>query len=128
MKIFLEMNFQTDGDFCFCDMNDLLKKQSSIYKDVIKKFIFNDGSDYEDINILLECEGESDLCRWAVRDLIEGLFCNGIKTTHYWVIKDLYNFLIPVKENFLWAEDDVQYYDTIEGNYTGTFIQLNIIH
>ena len=77
---------------------------------------------------MLECEGEPNSCRWAVRDLIEGLFCNGIRTVHYWLIKDLYDFIIPVEENFLWSVEDIHYYNTIKGNYEGTFIQLDITH
>ena len=43
MKIFLEMNFQTDGDFCFYGINDLLKEQPSMYENVIKNLLLMMG-------------------------------------------------------------------------------------
>lgn len=127
MKLTLDITFQTDGDFCFLD-EKLINPSNSFYNNAVKYFnIDHEDGDYF-YYYYLECEGDPDGCRWAARDLIENLLCGGIRLVHYWVLDYLYHFLVYPKENFLWSENDVHYYDTLDGNYSGTTFELEIIH
>lgn len=129
MKLTLEMYFQTDGDFCFLDPNHLIHlfEDSPLYEDAVKEYVYDDSDPYY-IHILLNCEGNPNPCRWAARDLLEHLVSDGIRVVHYWLVKNLYNLLITPDEEILWSEEDVHYYDSIDGNYEGTELKLDIEH
>ena len=62
----------------------------------------------------------------SVRDLIESLICN-IRTIKYYLVKDLYNFLVPAREGLFREGEEINYTNIIGGNYEGTFIALEKI-
>lgn len=127
MKLSLEIDFHTDGDF-WPIAEKFIEPQSSFYNGAVKEFevISEPGDEY--YGIILVCEGDANGCRWAARDVIEALICGGFRLTHYWLIKDIYELIITPKEEWLWSDEDVHYYDSIEGNYGGTHIALDIVH
>lgn len=135
MKLKLELNFCTDGDFRFLDTNsDHLLPNNRLYGDVIKEFNVDDMQNEERLHIFLNCEGESDCCRWAARDLLENIISNGVGVVHYWLVDRLYHLITsPIDMHresgmLLWSDEDVNYYDTIGGNYEGTELLLCIKH
>lgn len=128
MKLRLEIHFHTDGDFCFLGLNDLINPNSSFYNGAVSIFEVNNLTDYEEIDILLECDGDANGCRWAARDVLENLIVRGVSVSHYYLVKYLYDLLITPKEEVLWLDEDVRYKDTIGGNYEGTILTLDITH
>lgn len=135
MKLKLELNFCTDGDFRFLDTDPKhLLTESSLYGDVVKEFTVDDKQDEERLHIVLYCKGEANCCRWAARDLLQNIITNGVRVVHYWLVDYLYHLITsPIdtrKESgmLLWSDEDVNYYDTIGGNYEGTEILLCIRH
>ena len=127
MKLNLEITFHTDGDFCFL-AEELLNKESLIYRETVTKFLVINEPENEFIDICLVCEGDPNGCRWTARDVMEELIRGGIRTVHYWLVKRIYDLVITPKEEVLWSDDDVHYYDTMGGNYEGTHILLDIVH
>lgn len=123
MKLQLNFVFATDGDFSFTNIESLFNPESSMYKGANLKYSCK--HDYEDIYISLQADGDDNACRWAARDLMENLVCN-IRTHKYYVIKYLYNLIVTPKEQLLWSGENVNYHDSIGGNYEGTSIQLFI--
>lgn len=128
MKIKLNIHFETDGDFCFLGLDNLIDTKSNLYNGVIKKFKVTDKPDYEKLDILLECEGDANCCRWAARDVLENLITGGFRVVHYYLVEDLYKLIITPREEMLWLDTDVHYQDTLSGNYEGTVLKLDIIH
>lgn len=128
MQLTLKMEFCTDGDFCFHSIDRLIDPKSSFYNGVVKDFRVINEPDDEFISVSLECEGDANGCRWAARDVMENLVVGGIRVAHYWLVKYLYDLIITPRENALWSDKDVHYYDTISGNYDGTFLLLDIVH
>lgn len=128
MKLRLEIHFETDGDFCFLGLNDLINPNSSLYNGAVTRFEADDHTYYEEIDIRLECDGDANGCRWAARDVLERLISKGIRTVRYYLVKDIYDLLITPKEKVLWSDEDVHYEGIISGNYEGTFLRLDIVH
>ncbi len=135
MKLKLELNFCTDGDFCFLDTNpDHLLNGMSMYKDVVKEFKVDDRQNEERLHIFLDCEGKANGCRWAARDVLENLISGGFRVVHYWLVDDLYHLITaPIDVNceqgeMLWSNEDVNHYGRLSGNYEGTDLLLWIRH
>ena len=127
MKLSLEIDFHTDGDFWFL-AEKFIEPQTPYYCGAVKEFRVVPEPDNEFFGISLICEGDADGCRYAARDVMEALICGGIRLVHYWVLKYIYDLIITPKEELLWSDSDVYHYDSIEGNYGGTHIELEIIH
>lgn len=125
MILRLGLAFGTDGDFGFNDSENLFDPQKRMYEGADVKYDYTE--DGEKIYITLQADGNDDACRWAARDLMESLVCN-IRTHKYYVIKYLYDLIIAPKEELLWSKDDVNYFDSIGGNYEGTNIRLIVLH
>ena len=119
------MNFNTDGDFSFRDRRELFNPDASLYKGASIKYDIGEG--YDDISFSLYAEGDPNPCRWAARDLMESLVCS-IQTNKYYVIKYLYDLIVTARIEYLWSGEDVDYFDSISGNYEGTELHLRIVH
>lgn len=123
MNLSLTLELHTDGDFHIKDYATLIDPQCRMYKNATVKY---EGlQDGEIIWIFLTAEGERNACQWAARDLLEHLVCN-IRTHKYYLIKDLYDLVIPAKENLLWSNKNVYHNGSLSGNYDGTFFNLII--
>jgi len=123
MKLLLQFKFCTDGDFHIKDYNNLINPKDTMYKNANIKYLADKG--IETIWIGLLADGERNACRWAARDLMERLVCS-VRTHKYYLIKELYDMIIPAKEDLLWSNSNVSHYKGLSGNYDGTFIRLNI--
>lgn len=127
MILSMEIDFHTDGDFWFL-AKKLIDPQFSFYNGAVKEFRVLAEPYDEFYGITLVCEGDANGCRLAARDVIQKLICGGISVTHYWVLKYIYELIVPPMEELLWSDEDVHHYDTIGGNYEGTHITLDIVH
>lgn len=125
MKLLLDLSLKTDGDFGLNNIESLFDLKGSMYKGADVEYSCNCGG--EDIYVRLRANGDANACRWAARDLMENLVCN-IRTHKYYVIKYLYDLIITPKEQLLWSGENVNYLESIGGNYEGTYIQLIIFN
>lgn len=123
MRLELDIIFQTDGDFHIENGETLIDPNCSMYKKADVKYGFM--QDGEHISIMLMAYGDANACRWAARDLIEHTMC-GLRTHKYYLIQDIYNMIIPPKEDLLWSGEEVRFHKVLGGNYEGTYIRLSI--
>ena len=125
VKLELEVSFYTDGDFYFSDINEIFDPVSSMYNGANVKYDLS--TEFEYYNFLLIAEGPEDRCYYAARDLLESIMCH-LQTSRYYIIRDVYQLLIPAKEQCLWSNKEyIDYSESIGGNYEGTSIILKII-
>ena len=126
MKIWFEAHFTTDGDFGFDYESVLqtLKNNESLYKEATTNYEYHESC--ETIDIYLSADGEPKACKWFFRDLIESLIC-GIRTIKHYLVKDLYNLLIYFREDLWTSEPPITKQKGLSGNYTGTWLILQII-
>lgn len=126
MKLQLQMKFCTDGDFWFNNEEELFDLRKTLYHGAKISYNKKFDPDNQEINLTLIADGDSRACQWAVRDLLESLICN-IRTIKYYLVQDLYNFLVPAREGLFREGEEINYTNTIGGNYEGTFISLDKI-
>lgn len=108
----LSGTFQTDGDF-FIDIDYFGEPE-------FKKHISHDeGSNYWYINLKTEDA-------YYLRDFLEELIISIRTRTHYWLIPELYNFIVAIKD--IVFDDAVTYSRRcIGGNYEKTELTLRKI-
>ena len=125
MKISFDATFATDGDYYFDKENleAFFTPTKSLYRKV-KINYFYDGDSYERIYIKLYIEGDENSCRWAMRDLLQGLICS-IRTIKYWLVKDLYDLLEYFLRD-LWGELNQDRSKGLSGNYENTWLSLTM--
>lgn len=123
MKLYLKFEFHTDGDFYIEDVGTLIDIKSNLYKGANVKYRGSQSG--ETIWIELEADGDRNAGFYAARDLMQNLICN-IRAGKYYLVKDLYDMIIPAKE-LLWSNVSASYFKDISGNYDGTYIQLYIL-
>lgn len=111
---------QTDGDF-HIDLN-------GYGSDLLKQYITHDpGDDWWYINM------ETD-DPFEVRDFLHVLMVSFRVATHYWLVKDLYDFVEPVVDKVVeciqgkdWDDGMSYVYNYYGGNYEGTELLLEKI-
>ena len=124
MKICFDAHFYTDGDFSFREdvLNMLFHTDSPLYKEAKIKYSYKHEDGYIDINFL--AEGNKNACRWALRDLLEGLMCS-IDTHKHWLVKGLYNVLEYFYED-IWGDLNQEKEKCLYGNYEFSKITLKM--
>ena len=130
MRLELRINFRTDGDFGFDDIETIIDTNSPFYNGATLGYIAVPPMDGEDLYIfILTAEGDPNGCRYAARDFMQGLVCR-LRTTDikYYLIPEIYDLVIGPKENLLWSGTDVHHGGNMSGNYDGTKIRLDIWH
>lgn len=125
MRLKLDITFATDGDFCFDNADRLFDDKNLLYENA--SVTYGHWTDSERSEFRLDAQGNADACQYAAHDLLETLVCS-LRTSRYYVIQDVYRMLITAKDRCLWnGGGDVDYSDTIGGNYEGTRIHLSIM-
>ena len=125
MKLDLTIDLCTDGDFWVRNANELFDKSQPLYKKA--KISYHCYSTDENIYFELHAEGDAYHCQYAARDLIQNLVVSlDVGALHYWLVKDLYEMLIGVKEKALFKGESGTWGGCMCGNYDGTNITLTI--
>lgn len=123
MRLNLKICFCTDGDFGFTNPNVPFDKTRSFYEGA--EIHYRCTSLDQTIRFSLVAIGVSTACKRAAKDLLENLICN-IRTSRYYIVDDMCKFLIPAHDVLDDLENEFEYYDTISGNYEGTFLYLDV--
>ena len=111
MKAHVNICLSTDGDFC-------LNEKSQNFERFGCKISYWPISDEYDIEACFEAEKYNHQVRW----LLETVLCEiHVKSTHYYLLKDLYDFFVRAMDAALKGD---YHYDTIGGNYSGTEIEI----
>jgi len=125
MELYFDATFSTDGDFSFYveKLKSMFDIDCEMYKKAKINYIYMDNKD-ERIYIRLFAEGDADACRWAMRDLLEGLMCS-IKTFKHYVVKEIYELLDYFHED-LWSNLNQTKHRGLYGNYDNTWLSLTM--
>ena len=127
LNIQLEIQFCPDGDFYLLafDNSQLIEIDSSLYKGCVEELTCGPG-ECNDYLVHAVCRGDEYGCKYAIRDILEILLCEGIRCNNYHVLYSLYKLLSDPLEGWLWSKDDHYqcYYKEIGGNYDGTHIWI----
>lgn len=127
MNLYLAINFETDGDFIFADLEEIFDEGNPMYSGAEIHY-YVDNTTYSDgIKFSMKASGAPNACRWAARDLMESIVCH-LRTMNYEIIKDVYDLVITPKEEYLWSDADVHYLDCLGGNYAGSYISMTVEH
>lgn len=123
MKILIEINLYTDGDYRlenYLDYNS--DGEDGYYSYYIRKF-FEIDENYDKLDF--HCKLNVD-----VKGFLEKILCDiRYSSTHYYIIKDIFNlfdnaigFIRQLHNNSY----ETNFYDSIEGNYEGTNITIKV--
>lgn len=124
-KVKLCVNFKTDGDFSFRNADNLFNTNDPLYDGA--DIYYGSTQKSESYTFFLDAVGDENACNYAVRDLLEALVCN-LSTSRSYIIRDVYQMLIPAIEQCLWSKKEIgDYSGSIGGNYEGTYISLKIV-
>lgn len=125
MRLIFAASFHTDGDFNFRQerLQQMFYEEKSLYKGTTMKYEYEHES--ETINVYLDIEGKELPCKWACRDLLEGLICS-INTYKYWLVRDLYNLLYYFLDDLFTINNCIKE-NYLSGNYDNTYLTLKII-
>ena len=108
MRYVVEGEFQTDSDFGI--------RLSNLDRKFRKAITFNG---YERYSIYFKTKNVQD-----VEDFLEQLIVSfSVVSTHYWLLRDLYNLISPLIEA-LWDENRTSIKTTLSSNYDWTEIGL----
>ena len=127
MKLMLHIHFETDGDYSVDGFSEVIDIESRMYGSEPLKYRAVEG--FEEYDFLLEYEGKgSNECRWAARDVLQGIIVRlRVSQSHYYLVKDLYDLLQGALDE-LWKDENVDYNKLIYGNYQGTEVSLHVLH
>ena len=129
MRIMFEAEFHTDGDYGFDrgKIYNIFDPKSSFYNGAAIQFDYQDCNESsERIYLTLVADGDSDRCRYALRDLLEGLILS-FHTCKYWLVRDMYDLLDHFLEG-IWKDGLNQMkLKGLSGNYSGTELMLAIM-
>lgn len=123
IELNLKIRFNTDGDFGFNDENALFDKSCDFYKGA--KIRYRHKQIDQTISFRLFARGDAVACRRAAEDLLENLICN-IRTSRYYIVNMLCKFLIPAIDELGFTTKEIDYRDSLQGNYEGTFLNLDV--
>lgn len=120
MKLMFVADFHTDGDFSFRNFDKLFNKNNSMYKGAEIEYVHIHDGEY--IHVHLSADGESNACRWALRDLLEEMMCSICTHKHY-LVKQVYDCLYYFHDG-LWGDMNQDKNRCMSGNYDGTYLVL----
>ncbi len=123
IKIKIDAEFYTDGDFRFDNLDSLIDIHSSLYAGASVQYRASQNYAEQTIHIEFSAAGNDNPCLWAMKDLLESLVCN-FRTHYCFLVKEMYDFLITARDNMLRDMKDICWCDTIGGNYEGTHISI----
>ena len=129
MKMYLRLHihFETDGDYCVNEWDNIFDKECSLYSG--EPLNYHASIDSESYDFTLDYEGkEAQQCRWAARDILRNLIVNiRVSPSHYYLVKDLYELLYKAYDELMSCRN-VYCNKCLSGNYEGTEVTLRVIY